>query len=731
MSVIPGTATEPSAFLRQDTPGEHEDELQLQPFVQRIAAVLSNTNEAGAFVVSLEAAWGRGKTWCLHELKRQLGEKFNAYHQVEDFNPWLLNDERQIVQNLLVKIRRWVDASDTAALKEIASDVAKFAGALNKTSNLADHFGVGFSIGQVLGGVAKLPSKDTVDLDALKSKVVKELKTAKKRLFIFIDDLDRLTSDEFVSTIRAIKAVADFPHITYVLAFDGEVAGQQLRSAGIERGSEYLDKIIQLRAPLPPITREQKRVLFDKAISLLPTYARNQFEVHQTKSRLSEVFHDGLCNLLRSPRDVKRVMNRITLLPPELFQDVNLADLIALSAIDITDTSMYSELCKQYEVFVSDEIPNESDTDRYKRLANSNDSSEEVVRTYRRELLDKFAKPTTRKLLWTLFPNLVSKHYTPNSPNSLRLGHVSHTRNLYAALRFSLSDEYAPIDVCRRLINAKAVDFAAVLHDLQKSYGLSKLLASLSDVLPYEAPDERSHIWEALTSTIRNDTIARESSRTRFAKTHAFDLVNLMYETERLARADERGHLRPFSFRDWCLTSLSDTKYTMFWACTLEVAIDRHDKPGSANGKQGWTSQDEEKWNDEQLTSLLSAASEWITSGKFLYEPESGYLLRQIAKHQPNICTPLVQNLCASTSLFDLLAYRVVYAYEHATSETESYYLNFHVENPLRKTNPELVEMARLRLKKIDLPRHLRLSCMAIAGDEAVLIEASDYSSPI
>jgi predicted KAP-like P-loop ATPase len=183
-----------------------------------------------------------------------------------------------------------------------------------------DHFGLGFSLGPVLGALAKVPSDNgkKIDLDKLKLKVVKALKAADTRLFVFIDDLDRVAPDEFVATIRAVKAVADFPHITYVLAFDAQIADEQLKSAGIARGVEFLDKVIQLRAPLPPITKQQKRVLFDKAVAALPSYARQNIAQHGYARRATKLFRSGLDDSLRTPRDIKRIVNRLLLLPEQV-----------------------------------------------------------------------------------------------------------------------------------------------------------------------------------------------------------------------------------------------------------------------------------------------------------------------------------------------------------------------------------------------------------------------------
>jgi predicted KAP-like P-loop ATPase len=83
--------------LRADTPDSNEDELSLRPFVKQIASAIASVDGSEPWVVSIEAPWGRGKTWCLNELKRQLKIQHQGMHRVEDFNPWLLSDHRQIV----------------------------------------------------------------------------------------------------------------------------------------------------------------------------------------------------------------------------------------------------------------------------------------------------------------------------------------------------------------------------------------------------------------------------------------------------------------------------------------------------------------------------------------------------------------------------------------------------------------------------------------------------------
>jgi predicted KAP-like P-loop ATPase len=141
------TSIESGALLRVDGPNEHSDELQLRPFVAQLARVIRRGDSKDPLVVSIEAPWGSGKTWCLGELQRQL--QASPTHKIAHFNPWLLSDHRQIVQVLLQKIIRCVDINDTEALKEIGRSLRKYVDGVASLAKLAESSGVGVSLGSV------------------------------------------------------------------------------------------------------------------------------------------------------------------------------------------------------------------------------------------------------------------------------------------------------------------------------------------------------------------------------------------------------------------------------------------------------------------------------------------------------------------------------------------------------------------------------------------------------
>lgn len=91
-----------------------------------------------------------------------------------------------------------------------------------------------------------------------------------RRLYIFVDDLDRCLPEDAVSAIEAIKLFLDIDGCVFILGMDATVvqSGIRARYARHFEGSEppfqaadYLDKIIQLPFHLPPLGREQVALL--------------------------------------------------------------------------------------------------------------------------------------------------------------------------------------------------------------------------------------------------------------------------------------------------------------------------------------------------------------------------------------------------------------------------------------------------------------------------------------
>lgn len=91
-----------------------------------------------------------------------------------------------------------------------------------------------------------------------------------RRLYIFVDDLDRCLPEDAVAALEAIKLFLDLPGCVFVLGMDRQVVEQGIRvryeklmEAGFDARA-YLDKVIQVPFNLPPLGEHQIRLYLQR-----------------------------------------------------------------------------------------------------------------------------------------------------------------------------------------------------------------------------------------------------------------------------------------------------------------------------------------------------------------------------------------------------------------------------------------------------------------------------------
>ncbi|MBS1882482.1 MAG: hypothetical protein JSS97_05940 [Actinobacteria bacterium] len=142
-------------------------------------------------------------------------------------------------------------------------------------------------------------------------------KAKAKPLVVFIDELDRCSAEEVVSTLEAIRTFLDVNGVVFVVAADQQVLERALRQAARQTtppdainpyysaGSAYLDKIFQYQFSLPPLRTSG---LINYALDLTEGLGG----VWETVDR-PQVISVLIPTHVRSPRRVKRLLNGFVL----------------------------------------------------------------------------------------------------------------------------------------------------------------------------------------------------------------------------------------------------------------------------------------------------------------------------------------------------------------------------------------------------------------------------------
>ena len=334
--------------IGSDTPlsDPAHDAFGYAPFAKQIAEVVFKTQSPQGLVMAVYGSWGSGKTTLLNFVKYYLSQadKENPPVIIE-FNPWWFISREHLAGQFLSQFRVHV-YKKSSSLREIGDLMAEYSNAIGAT--IAGVFGIVW-LDKAIGFILKLFKRKPKDIPTLKAVLSEKLKKGKHRFVFFIDDIDRLTPSEMCELFQVVKALADFPNVIYLLAFDQKVAADALNnSLGIE-GETYLEKIIQTPLSLPSVDRLRLRQkLFNEIDKILESFPVRNFD----NVRWGNIYYSSLDIYIKKPRDIVRVINSLSITYPPVAGEVNPVDFVALEFLRAFEPSAYDVIRNNQEMFV-------------------------------------------------------------------------------------------------------------------------------------------------------------------------------------------------------------------------------------------------------------------------------------------------------------------------------------------------------------------------------------------
>ncbi len=345
-----------SGGIRGDSPIKRfeDDRLDRRPFVDAVVQALMGLDSSDGAVVAVCGPWGSGKTSVLNLIRETLEEKDGV--GVMRYDPWLLSDSTQMVRELIVKLHH-SSKGVFKANRKISTALIRYAKAFEPLMNVPT-VGVAASIFVAIGRAVAIRREEYVTTDELREKVEAALRKEHSRMVIVIDDLDRLEPEELATMVRVVRAVARFPNVVYLLAFDdaqvAKVLGSRFSYADDdEYGRRYMEKVVQYTFTVPEpgsqTLAQEFRNAIDDSIGLvrLPGDAATAYQFGKHDDRFSEHGRNVLQLVERLPRTLRDIARLRAILPPRIVQlgeEMSLTDLIALEAIRVIEPELHSEL---------------------------------------------------------------------------------------------------------------------------------------------------------------------------------------------------------------------------------------------------------------------------------------------------------------------------------------------------------------------------------------------------
>lgn len=324
-----------------------QDLLGYAPFAETLTKALCNYGSSDPLVLGLYGAWGSGKSTILKFICHNLKEiPEDERPIVIEFNPWWFSGQEHLARAFLGQLQA-VLPKKNEAFKELGEMLGNFSEGIGGLLDLA---GITGGMGEKAGALIKtFTERPPKDVPALKKEICDILQLSEKRIVIMIDDIDRLEAEEMRQLFTVIKALADFPNVIYLLAFDMDVVVRAIEKSSGMPGREYLEKIIQVPFVVPQVDRT---VLLDGLKTRLDEILEGTPEELYEQTRWRSFFSDGIDSFFTVPRDVVRFCNTVSVTYPAVRGEVNAVDFIVIEAIRVFLPKLYMYIRDNLHEFV-------------------------------------------------------------------------------------------------------------------------------------------------------------------------------------------------------------------------------------------------------------------------------------------------------------------------------------------------------------------------------------------
>ena len=282
-----------------------EDQLGYALFAKHLAFSLTRMVPAEGFVVAIYGPWGSGKTTLLNFLFHYFKEApVDDQPIIVPFNPWWFSGHEKLAKHFFDQLQASLATSEVD-LADLQGKIAEFA---DMVSELPASIHIPYiSIGKI--AVEFTPMKSSVkNVIKLKMEIAEELRKQSRRIFVTVDDIDRLNPEEIRQLFGVIKSVADFPNVVYLLTFDKKVVIEALRESQGISGENYLEKIVQFPFELPlPDRSSLSRLLFARLEIIMAGTPEGLFD----QTYWGNVFMRGIEHFISTPRKINLLTNTL------------------------------------------------------------------------------------------------------------------------------------------------------------------------------------------------------------------------------------------------------------------------------------------------------------------------------------------------------------------------------------------------------------------------------------
>ena len=335
-----------SSWISSDSYLENirEDKLNREAEMKNFVSLLEELpdRQKSSFVIGISGSWGYGKTSFVQMAKSYLLK--NSI--IVEFNPWISSGTSNLTEDFFKtlddEISKYIQTRNT---------ILRYGKSLSKIGNSSNLFK--FSEDLMFSDP---PLKERFN------QVSSLINKLDKRVFVLIDDLDRLDNSEVFEVLRLVRNTASFPNFIFIMAYDRNYLINALTNLKLFNPGKYLEKIIQFEIVLPRISSQLITNRLAEIInSGIDKIFENQLIVKESfKKQVREIVLDWsdfshikkpkynlrftISQVLLSFRDLKRFSNSFIFFMKNHHDKVYLPDLFILELLKFLNPELFVRL---------------------------------------------------------------------------------------------------------------------------------------------------------------------------------------------------------------------------------------------------------------------------------------------------------------------------------------------------------------------------------------------------
>lgn len=320
-----------------------EDRFGVDPFAKALAASIRKLTSPEGTVIALHGPWGSGKSSTVNLVQYHLQQAIEAGEIVViNFACWWFRGEDELAlaffRELYAGLGATLGERFKTLLPKIGARLLRAGSVVGPGIDLVGGGGAGTVAAGAMNWLSGFIQQDDT-VEKLHAELEKSLAEQKKRFLIVIDDIDRLAPDEALLMFRLVKSVGRLSNVIYLLVFDRALAEATVAERYPTEGPHYLEKIIQAGFDVPePRADDLRQQLLQILDEICGSPDPKEVVRHMN------IFYDVVAPEIRTPRDLVRLGNSLSVTWPAAAGEVDRADFIGIEVLRVLRPAVYRAL---------------------------------------------------------------------------------------------------------------------------------------------------------------------------------------------------------------------------------------------------------------------------------------------------------------------------------------------------------------------------------------------------